>query len=150
MSGSPVQVHTRIERKSPSLPRFMVVASEALSDWDLEGTTVVEVRINGVDIGRRNLKYWGRDRDCWFLDVTESQCASAGVETGDPVELELRLASTRLPAELETVIESGDAASEAWASLTSSRQRQLAEHVRAAKRQDTRLRRARRALLGTE
>lgn len=149
-SAQPVQVRTRIERKSPSLPRFIVVASEALSNWDIEGTTVVDARINGVDIGRRSLKYWGRNRYCWFLDVTESQCASAAVETGDSVILEVRIASTRLPAELETVIGSDGAASEVWTSLTSSQKRQLAEHVRAAKRPDTRLRRARRALLDAQ
>lgn len=56
------------------------------------------------------------------------------------------------PVRVHTRIErkSPSLPSEAWASLTSSRQGQLAEHVRAAKRQDTRLRRVRRALPGTE
>lgn len=139
-----------VERKSPELPRFVVVGQDEIASWHLTRTTVVDVRLGGVDIGRRTLKYWGRDRDCWFFDVTQGQCAAAGVNTGDSVRVEMSPAATDLPEELVSLIDSGGAASEMWSSLTASRRRQIAEHVRSAKKPETRRRRARGALLDGE
>lgn len=63
-----IVIDSAIGRKSPDLPRFVTVPSEAVAHWSLQGTTPVEAHLNDTPIGRRNLKHWGRGRDCWFLD----------------------------------------------------------------------------------
>ena len=146
----PVRIRTVVERKRPDLPRYVVVPSASVSDWRLTGTTVVDVRANGVDLGRRALKFWGKGRDRSFIDLAESHCAKARIDTGDSVVLELRLASTELPSELAALIDGDARAAAAWARLTEPGRRQLAEHVRAAKRLETRRRRAATLLGGRE
>ena len=91
-----VVIDSVVERKAPGLPRFVVVPSPAVEKWQLAGTTVVQARLNDVDLGRRSLKHWGT-RDCWFIDLTAKQCSAAKVDTGDRVRLQLRLASTEPP-----------------------------------------------------
>ncbi len=137
-----------IERKHPSLPRFVVISADALEAWALEGTTMVEVALAGVEIGRRALKRWGPERDVWFVDLTAPQCRAAGVDVGDEVELRLRRADEGLPAELLAVLDGSARARAAWDGWPPGRRRQAAETVRAARRPETRARRARRLLLG--
>lgn len=137
-----------IERKHPSLPRFVVVPAEALAPWALDGTTVVEVALAGVDIGRRALKRWGPERDVWFMDLTAPQCRAAGVDVGDTVELRLRRADEGLPAELQAVLSGSARARAMWDAWPPGRRRQAAEAVRSARRTETRTRRARRLLSG--
>ena len=72
----------------------------------------------------------------------------AGVDTGDEVGLVLRRASEAMPAELERLLAEEPAARRAWDGLTAARRRALREHVAAAKRPATRVRRSERALLG--
>lgn len=134
-----------VERKRPGLPRFVVAPSATLAPWNLTETTVVEVVLDGMGVGRRSLKRWD-ERNGWFFDLTEKQCAAADVETGDAVSVELRRASMAPPVELRALIEAEPEARKAWDSLSDSRRRMLAEHVRAAKRDETRRRRAARAL----
>ena len=139
-----------VKRKSASLPRFVVVPAEVLAPWQLQGTTVVEVTLGGAVLGRRSLKHWGKGRDCWFFDLTAAQCRRGHVETGDRASVELRQASTDLPSELLSLLESDATARRGWSSLTAARRRMLAEHVRAAKQSETRKRRATRALAKDE
>ena len=145
-----VRLDAVVERKSASLPRFVVVLTEVLAPWRLRGTTVVDVTLDGTVVGRRSLKRWGNERDCWFFDLTETQCRQASVETGEGVSVELRLASTDLPTELVSLLESATTAKRVWNSLTPARRRMLAEHVRRAKRPETRTRRATVALATDE
>lgn len=144
MPPETVRLATTIDRHHSGLPRYVVVPRTVLGPWRLEGTTVVEGTIDGTPLGRRSLKRWDEDR--WFLDLPESLCREAGVETGDTVELEIRRASTALPEELESVLRSSRTARERWARWSASRRRMLREHVLAAKRPETRRRRARKAL----
>lgn len=142
-----LELDVTIERKSPDLPRFVVIAGAALEAWSLQGTTVVELTVDGVSCGRRSLKRWGGESDRWFIDLSDRHCKDAGVDTGDDVRITLTKASTELPVAIRDVL-LDPAAARRWASLTPSQQRQIAEHVRAAKRPETRVRRARSALLG--
>jgi uncharacterized protein YdeI (YjbR/CyaY-like superfamily) len=80
------------------------------------------------------------------LEVTERQCRDVGIETGDVVRVELRRASTEPPTEILELIRSEPTLAERWVALTPARKRQVAEHVRAAKRAERRVRRARKAL----
>ena len=137
-----VRVRTEVERKDPSLPRFVVVPAARVAAWKLQETTVVEVALEGVPLGRRSLKRWGSDRDVWFLDLTEAHCRRAGVDTGDRVEVEIRMADTALPEELRTILASDSDARAAWDGMTASARRRFAEHVRAGKAPETRRRRA--------
>lgn len=141
---STIMFRARVERHRPGLPRFVVVPDSAVASWKLGGTTVVEGTAGGFDLGRRSLKRWDADR--WFLDVPGKWCLDAGVSTGDEVELTLRVASSDLPEELARLIEGSAAATAAWKRLSASQQRMLREHVLAAKRSETRERRARRGL----
>ena len=141
-----IEIRAAVERKASSLPRYVEVDSAALGSWSLTSTTAVEVTLDGVDIGRRNLKKWGRGRDCWFIDLPEVACRKAGVDTGDSVVVVLRRAAADLPEELSTLLSSDASARETWTGLTQSQQRMLADHVRAAKKEETRVSRAEKAL----
>jgi hypothetical protein len=139
-----VNLSSQIERKDRRLPRFLVVPARLLSGWKLDGTTVVEATVNGVAIGRRSLKRWDDDR--WFVELAQPMCKRAGVDTGDRVNLSLRLASDELPEELGTLLAGNRRAQAAWARLTPAQKRMLREEVLAAKSADTRRRRAERRL----
>ena len=146
MSSTAVIGHEAlVERKAPDLPRYVIVPAHILDAWQLHGTTPVKVELDGAAIGRRNLKRWDGER--WFIDLTAAQCARAGVDTGARVRLRLWRAPNRPPDELEELIAGDEAARRTWSAMTPSQQRRLGEHVRAAKRPQTRRRRASVALL---
>ncbi|MBD3173824.1 MAG: hypothetical protein GF320_01480 [Armatimonadia bacterium] len=143
-----IEVNTRVERKQPDLPRYAIIPANALQPWDLSGTTVVEVALNGMPVNRRSLKRWDEER--WFVSITAKDCDRIGADTGDEVHITLTVASTDLPAELEGLIRNQPRARTAWQRMTPSQQRMLRENVGMAKEPETRDRRARRALLGPE
>jgi hypothetical protein len=144
MEPSTLELTTTIERHDPGLPRYVVVPGSAVRPWNLDGTTVVEGTIDDTPLGRRSLKRWDAER--WFLDLPDSLCRKAGVDTGDTVTLELRPAPTDLPEELTGLLTSSAEARQRWERMTPSRRRMLREHVLAAKRPETRRRRAHKAL----
>lgn len=140
-----IRLESTVERKDPALPRYVVVPEDALAQWALDGTTMVEVEVNGTSLGRRSLKRWS-ERGGWFFDLTEIHAERASVEVGDRVVIEIARASTELPDELRALLDDDAEARRRWESLTASRRRMLAEHVRSAKRAETRARRAAAAL----
>ena len=140
-----LEVTTVVEHKHEGLPRFLCIPLDKVTPWKLDATTTVEGTINGVDIGRRSLKRWD-DRCCWFMDLPEPLCRKAQIDTGDRVDLNLRVASEELPEELAQLIANNSAARAAWKQLTPSQQRMLREEVLAASQPTTRLRRARQSL----
>lgn len=142
-----IRIEATVERKDPGLPRFVVVPDDAVAGWSLEGTTMVDVTIDGTAVGRRSLKRWW-ERGGWFFDLTQDQADRAEVDAGDRIAVELRLASTALPDELRDLLDGDPEARRRWESLTDARRRGLAEHVRSAKRTETRARRASRSLTG--
>ena len=143
-SQSLVRLELEIERKDAALPRFVVVPTEAIAHWGLEGTTVVEGTVNGVSFGRQTIKRWDAGR--WFMTVTEALCRKLGVDTGDRVEVSLRVAEEEVAPELERVLADDPVARARWDRLTASQQRQLREEVLALKSSDARHRRALRRL----
>jgi Bacteriocin-protection, YdeI or OmpD-Associated len=134
-----------IERKQPQLPRFVVIPSRIVAAWHLPGTTAVEGKLNDTELGRRTIKSWDKDR--WFIEIPETVCRRAQVDTGSRVVLTLRLASTDLPDELSGLLSSNSAARTVWDSLTKSQQRMLCENVASAKQSATRHRRAVQSLI---
>lgn len=143
---SPVEISVTVERKQAALPRYVVVPDAAVAAWRLGGTTAVEVCINGATAARRTIKRWDAER--WFVSVTEEDCRRFRIDTGDEIRLSLITAPPGLPAELAELLRAEPAAQAAWARLTPGQQRMLGEEVAAAKRPETRARRARKALLG--
>lgn len=135
-----IRIAAIIERKHPKLPRFVVVPDKAVARWEIKGTTVVEGSLNGAEMGRRTLKPWDDQR--WFIELPESLCRKAQVDTGDSVTITLRIAPAGLPEELAQLIANDPMAKARWEKLTSSQQRMLRENVAAAKRPATRQRRA--------
>lgn len=133
-----------IDRHHTQMPRYVVVPSSVVAEWALEGTTVVEGEINGHSMGRRSLKPWDDER--WFIDLPEKLCRTAGVETGDRVDLEIRIASADLPLELSRLLTESPSARHRWDQLSFSRQRMIREYILAAKRPETRERRAHKSL----
>ena len=146
--GSTVSIEAVVERKDRALPRFVVLPADELAGWALEGTTVVDAKINDCTVGRRSLKRLGRDIDAWFIDLPSRVCDRLGIETGQRVIVTLSLAAEELPPELSALIQANPIARRKWEGLTSSQKRALREHVLAAKRVETRTRRAERSLLG--
>lgn len=140
-----LRFEAQLEQKQTDLPPFVRVPASVLP-WRLEGTTTVLLIIAGVDAGRRSLKRW--HDDLWFIDVPASFCSRAGLSIGRIVTVEITLASTALPAELEKLIADDPDARAAWEALSTSRQRMIRESVAQAKRPETRQRRARRLLCG--
>jgi hypothetical protein len=135
-----IHVDAIIERKDPRLPRFIVVPDGAVKPWKLAETTTVTGLINGHELGRRSLKKWDEER--WFIELPQPLCQGAGVDTGDRVELAIRMASGKLPDELATLIAADPRAKSAWERLTPGSRRMLREHVAVAKQSATRARRA--------
>lgn len=140
----PVELEALIERKAPNLPRFVVIPSALLAPWKLTGTTALEGILNGVDLGRRNVKRWDENR--WFLELPEPLCREAGVDTGDTVRLFLTVALDRMPGELTEILETDPDARARWQRMTASQQRMLKEDVLAARTPATRRKRALRVL----
>jgi hypothetical protein len=141
----PIKAASIIEHKHKGLPRFVCVPMVEVDPWKLQGTTTVEVTINGVNIGRRSLKRWD-ERNSWWVDLSETACRQAEIGTGDRVNLILTIASEELPTELSELIETNREAFVRWERLTPGQQRTLREEVLAAKQSNTRERRAKRAL----
>ena len=122
------------------MPRFVKVPSDIVKPWRLRGTAVIEGTLNGTPLGRRTIKR--SDDRWWFIDLPETLCRHAKIDTGDTARLEIKMASASMPSELADLLEKDRSAREAWNRLSASRQRMLREHVMAAKRFDTRCRRA--------
>jgi len=132
-----------IERIAPEVPRFVVYPGKA---WDETETFTVDVSLNGIPIGLRNLIPW-KERG-WHFGLSQPMCRKAGVETGDHVHVEMRRLGDTRPHELEVVLSSDPRAQKAWNVLSVGERRDLLLFVADAKKPETRTRRARRLLLG--
>src|SRR6185295_15922137 len=141
-----ISLTSKVIRHHPQLSRLVTIPSEKILPWKLEQTTVVEGTINGVELGRRSLKRWD-DRNCWWIDLPETLCKKARLETGTTVLLNIRPASEELPQELQQLLKDNAQAKQRWESLTRAQQRMLREEIFAAKTASTRIKRAERILL---
>ena len=141
-----IEVNSTVIRHHPQFSRLVTIPLDKVAGWKLAQTTVVEGNINSTELGRRSLKKWD-ERQCWWIDLPESLCKKAGLETGDEVSLVLRLASEELPEELQQLLKSNPIAKSRWARLTKAQQRMLREDIFSAKTAATRSKRAARMLL---
>ena len=130
-----------IERIAPEVPRFVVYPGKA---WDETGTFIVDVSINGISIGLRSLIPW-KERG-WHFGLSQPMCNKVGLETGDHVHVEMRRPGDARPQELKDLLKSNPRAQSAWNGLSSGEQRDFMLFVTAAKKSETRLRRAKKLL----
>ena len=130
-----------IERIAPEVPRYVVYPGKA---WEETSTFVVEVALNGIPIGLRNLIPW-KERG-WHFGLSEPTCRKVGVETGDSVRVEMRRLGDARPRELQELLDHNRKAYSAWNSLSDGEQRNFVLFVAGAKKAETRRRRARRLL----
>ena len=102
--------------------------------------------VNGFGFRSSTMPYRGG----FFLGLHKATREAAGIEFGDPLEIEIsRDDSPRvlaLPEELETAFMAEPTLGERFASLSFSRRRELAEPIIEAKRPETRARRLEDAL----
>lgn len=136
---------SKVIRHNPQFSRLVTIPLDKIEPLKLTGTTTVEGMINDTDLGRRSLKRWD-ERKCWWIDLPEPLCKKARLETGDEVQLTIRLASQDLPDELIHHLKNNSVAKATWERLTQPQQRMLREDIFAAKTSATRRRRAERLL----
>ena len=136
-----IAVTTTVTRHHPQLSRLVTIPLAKVAAWKFTGTTVIEGTINETPLGRRSLKRWD-ERECWWIDLPESLCKKAKLETGDRVKLVIRPASEDLPDELKELLASNTKAKEKWKSMTAAQQRMLREEIFAVKSSAARTRRA--------
>lgn len=134
-----------LERKHPDMAAFVVVPAAKVARFKLSATTTVEATLDGVPLGRRSLQRWDADR--WFVEIRQDHLEALGKAPGDRATLSITVASTALPVELQTLLDTVPAASARWQALTAAQRRMLREEILSAKTSPTRERRARRALL---
>ena len=137
-----IRLCARLQRKDPRLPVYVVIPGSKVQAWALTGTTVIEGSANGVAFGRRNIKAWGKDSTDWFVEFTAPFCKTAMLAVGDELTLELQLADAATPPELERILAGNQRLTAAWQALSDSARRDAGEHIRAAKNEATRARRA--------
>ena len=142
---SSVKISVVLERTHPTLAAFVIVPAASVARFELAATTTVEVRVDDVELGRRSLLRLDDGR--WCVELRRDHLAALGKSPGERVTLVLALASTALPAELQSLLDSHPAARACWLALTDAQRRMLREDILAAKTSPTRERRARRALL---
>lgn len=140
-----IEITSTVIRHHPQFSRLVTIPLDVIDSWRLSGTTVIEGTINGTELGRRSMKRWD-DRDCWWIDLPEALCKKAKLETGDKVDLKIRLASEELPDELKQLLKDEPRAKANWDKLTEAQQRMLREGIFAAKSPEARKRRARKQL----
>jgi hypothetical protein len=136
------QLSTRLQRKDPSLPVYVVIPGRHVQRWGLTGTTVIEGKANGVPFGRRTIKAWGKGTDDWFVEFTAPFCKAASLSVGDRIALELQIADVSAPPELGRILSKKRNVAAAWLALSERERRDAGEHIRAAKAPATRERRA--------
>jgi hypothetical protein len=141
MQSDLISFEASIERIAPEVPRFIVYPGRP---WNETGTFLVDVSLNGISIGLRNLIPW-RERG-WHFGLSAPMCRTVGVETGDMVRVEMRRVGEALPQELEDLLNNNQYARRNWDALSLGARRDFILFIAAAKKTATRVRRAERLL----
>ena len=134
---------------------FVVIPTEVVDALGATGRTSVVGTIDGHPLRHQFMPYTfeGVGRQV-IMAVNKATREAIGKRAGDTVELELerdersRSADIEIPTELAEAFVREPAASAAFDALAPSRRREHADHVAAAKRPETRLRRAATVIAG--
>ena len=133
-------IETKVRQKDRRLPVYLEIPATKVKPWSLYGTATVLVNVSGNDAGRRSIKKWDDNR--WFIELTKSFCSKHSIEVGTVVSVTIERTTDDLPVELATVLDTNRSARDAWEQLSPSRKRIIREHIMAAKKPETRERRA--------
>jgi Bacteriocin-protection, YdeI or OmpD-Associated/Domain of unknown function (DUF1905) len=136
-----IKLKSPIERHDESLPRFAVFPASRIAAWSQTKTFVVDATMNGLSLGQRSMVHW-KERNGWFITITDAACKKAGVNTGDVCEFELTLVEDIVPEELAALLKKDKFAADVWRRLSPSGQRMHAMNIQSAKQPATRARRA--------
>jgi len=128
---------------------FVVIPAEVVEALKATGRTSVVGTIDGHPLRHQFMPYTfeGVGRQV-VMAVNKATRQAIGKNAGDSVEFDLerdersRSADVTLPPELEDALATDPAVRAAFEGLAPSHRREYAEHVAAAKRPETRLRRA--------
>lgn len=137
-----MKIKTKLQRKDPSLPVYVVVSGKFVKPWGLNATTIIEGTANGFPFGRRTIKAWGKGTDDWFVEFTAPFCKTAGLNVGDDIVLELQRADTSTPEELQSLLTNSKKLASLWLALPERDRRDAGEYIRAGKALATREKRA--------
>ncbi len=142
----PITFETLAERKSPTLPIFLVLPQDIAERARLEQTELAELILEagGRWEGIRSLKPWPNHG--WFLELNEKIRQAAGIEVGANVQVSLVTIGVGPPPELDAYLVEHPEARERWEALTSPQRRMLTESLLEARRPATRSRRIEKAL----
>src|ERR1039457_6654737 len=127
----PIAFDAAVERIAPEVPRFIVYPGKA---WDEDETFTVDVSLNGIPIGLRNLIPW-KERG-WHFGLSQPICRKVGVETGDQVHVEMRRLGGIRPQELQELLKSDPKAERAWNALSAGERRDFVLFVADAKKSE--------------
>ena len=131
-------------RQSENRPRSATFYRLSRQGLDEKETFAVDVSLNGVAIGLRNLIPWkGRG---WHFGLSQPMCNKVGVETGDRVHVEMRRPGDIRPRELKELLKRDPDAKRAWDALSANERRDVVMFVASGKKPETRIRRATRLL----
>ncbi len=83
--AKPVTFRTRILRKQPGLPRYIVIRPEHLPG---RATSFpAEIYLDDAGPFPRTIHPWGKGSDVFFVNLTEPQCRKAGLDTSDECQV---------------------------------------------------------------
>ncbi len=140
-----LKLRTPIDRHAEALARFAVFPASKIAPWNQTKTFVVDATMNGTPLGQRSMVFW-KERNGWFIGITDSACRKAGVDTGDVCEFNLTLVEDFVPEELAALLKKDKFAADVWRRLSPSGQRMHAMSIQSAKQPATRARRAARLI----
>ena len=123
---------TELQRKHPDLPVFIRIPGQVVAPWTLTEWKTVEGTLDGHDFGRRAIKDWSPGPD-WFVEFLKPYLDAAGLEPGDPVDAELRLADMTMPDEMAERMASDADFARAYEALIPNHKRKAIEHYLEAK-----------------
>lgn len=128
-----LRFRTRLRRKDPGLPVFIRIPGEVVVPWKLADWKTVEGALDGHDFGRRTIKDWGKGSPDWFVEFVKPFLDAAGLQPGDTVDVELRLADMTMPPEMAARMESDADFARAYGALIPNHKRKAIEHYLEAK-----------------
>ncbi|HEY6814179.1 MAG TPA: YdeI/OmpD-associated family protein [Croceibacterium sp.] len=127
-----LRFRTALQRKHPDLPVFIRIPGAVVAPWRLGEWRTVEGTLDGHDFGRRTIKDWSPGPD-WFVEFLKPFLEASGLEPGDTVAVELRLADMTMPPEMAARMASDTAFARAYAALIPNHKRKVVEHYLEAK-----------------
>jgi hypothetical protein len=129
----PLRFRTELQRKDPQLPVFIRIPGEVLAPWKLADWQSVEGALDGHEFGRRTIKGWGKGSPDWFVEFLKPYLDRNGLNPGDTVEVELRLADMTMPPEMSARMKSDGDFARAYEALIPNHKRKACEHYLEAK-----------------